>query len=119
MARPQQNEPPQKRQKAAENSDEPEWGLKNLVDGTVSIITNDGRHIVGTLTGFDKVQNVVLTGSFERIYSKDTPAETVPLGLYVVRGDSIAVIGEVDDERDDEVDWENIRVDPMPVITHS
>lgn len=111
-------EPPQKRQKG-ESSDQPEWGLKNLMDGTVSIVTNDGRHIVGTLTGFDKVQNIVLTNSFERIYSKETPAETVPLGLYVVRGDSIAVIGEVDDERDDEIEWDGIKVEPMRIITHS
>lgn len=115
------NEPPQKRIKAdtdKEREEEP-WGLKDLVDSTVSIVTNDGRHIVGTLTGFDKVQNTILTDSFERIYSKEAPAEMVPLGLYVVRGDSIAVIGEVDAAMDDSIDWRSITVDPMPIITHS
>lgn len=114
-------EPPHKRAKVegdAGNEAEP-WGLKDLIDNTVSVLTNDGRHIVGTLTGFDKVQNIILTSSFERIYSRDTPTETVPLGLYVVRGDSLAVIGEVDPEKDEEVDWEGISADPMPIITHT
>ena len=117
-------EPPHKRAKAdGDGGDEKKetepWGLKELIENTVSVVTNDGRHIVGTLTGFDRVQNIILTGSFERIYSRDTAAETVPLGLYVVRGDSIAVIGEVDGEKDEEVDWDSISADPMPVITHT
>ncbi len=114
-------EPPHKRAKAegdGGNETEP-WGLKDLIDTTVSVVTNDGRHIVGTLTGFDKVQNIILTSSFERIYSRDTATETVPLGLYVVRGDSLAVIGEVDGEKDDEVDWDSISADPMPIISHT
>ncbi len=114
-------EPPHKRAKAdGDMGKEPEpWGLKDLIDTTVSVVTNDGRHIVGTLTGFDRVQNIILRCSFERIYSRDAATETVPLGLYVVRGDSIAVIGEVDGEKEEEVDWDSISVDPMPVITHT
>ena len=35
-----------------------ETGLSAYVGSTISIITNDGRHILGTLKGFDQVQNL-------------------------------------------------------------
>jgi U6 snRNA-associated Sm-like protein LSm8 len=85
---------------------------------TVSILTNDGRHIVGTLTGYDKSTNVVLTDSFERIYSKDAATETVALGLYVLRGDSIGVIGEVDEEKDEGIRYSELKVAPVREIIH-
>ena len=65
--------------------------------GMVSIVTNDGRHIVGTLRGYDQATNVIVDESVERIYREDAGAETIALGLYVVRGDTIAIIGELDE----------------------
>lgn len=53
------------------------------------MLTQDGRIIVGTLQGFDAVGSVILSGSVERIYSLDAGVEEIPLGLYVMRGDSM------------------------------
>ena len=36
---------------------------------TVSIITNDGRNIVGVLRGFDTTTNLILDDCHERVYS--------------------------------------------------
>uniref|UniRef100_A0A453A5M5 LSM8 homolog, U6 small nuclear RNA associated n=1 Tax=Aegilops tauschii subsp. strangulata TaxID=200361 RepID=A0A453A5M5_AEGTS len=35
----------------------------------ISVITNDGRNIVGTLRGFDQATNIILDESHERVYS--------------------------------------------------
>ncbi|GAB2218875.1 hypothetical protein Drorol1_Dr00002107 [Drosera rotundifolia] len=44
-------------------------GLEPLVDQMISVITNDGRHIVGMLRGFDQATNLILDESHERVYS--------------------------------------------------
>lgn len=64
-------------------------GLAPYVDSTVSVITNDGRVIVGTLRGYDQQTNIVLEDSHERVFSTDVAVQQVRLGLYVVRGDNM------------------------------
>ena len=69
------------------------------VNKVVQIITNDGRVIVGVLKGFDQTTNVILEECHERVFSTDAGVEQVVLGLYIVRGDNIAIVGEVDEEK--------------------
>ena len=40
------------------------------------------------------------------------------LGLYIIRGDNIEIIGELDEELDKELDLSNIRSPPMKSIVH-
>nr|XP_037281972.1 U6 snRNA-associated Sm-like protein LSm8 [Rhipicephalus microplus] len=87
--------------------------LEGYVNHTVSIITADGRHIVGTLKGFDQTINLILDESHERVYSSDHGVEQVPLGLYIVRGDNVVVVGQVDDELDMRLDLANMRAEPL------
>ncbi len=63
--------------------------LAELVGKRVSVITLDGRCIVGTLKGHDHVANLVLGDTVERLFSTDKGMEQEPLGLYVVRGDTV------------------------------
>lgn len=63
--------------------------LQDLLDKTVTVITNDGRNIVGVLKGFDQVQNLILNESHERVFSEDKGIEQQVLGLYIIRGDSM------------------------------
>jgi len=46
--------------------------------------------------GHDQVQNLILNDAVEHIYSVEEEVEQVPLGLYVVRGDNVAIVGEFD-----------------------
>lgn len=55
----------------------------------ISVITGDGRNIIGTMKGFDQTLNLVLERSHERIYSEAAGVSIIPLGLYVVRGDNV------------------------------
>ncbi|TFK46879.1 Sm-like ribonucleo protein [Heliocybe sulcata] len=90
--------------------------LQGYVDRPVLLILQDGRAIVGTMAGFDQKSNVVLSDSKERVYSADEGVEEIPLGLYLVKGDQIILIGELDEETDRSVDLSTIRADPIPPI---
>ncbi|KAK9803454.1 hypothetical protein WJX73_002943 [Symbiochloris irregularis] len=93
-------------------------GFASLIDTTVAVLTNDGRHFVGTLKGYDQATNLLLHDCHERVYSLQQGMERQMLGLQVVRGDNISVVGEVDDERDAEVNWSRVHAAPLTSITH-
>ena len=79
----------------------------------VMVVTTDGRILVGIFVGHDQHQNTILKESHERIYSASDDVERVPLGVYVVRGDSLCIIAEFEDGEN----ADSIRVpDPIPQI---
>ncbi|XP_046841235.1 U6 snRNA-associated Sm-like protein LSm8 [Xenia sp. Carnegie-2017] len=91
--------------------------LESYVGHTVAVVTQDGRMIVGLLKGFDQTINLILDESHERVFSSTSGVEQVILGLYIIRGDNIAVIGEIDDDTDSSLNMANIRADPLnPVV---
>ena len=83
--------------------------LPELVGKVVTVLTLDGRTLVGTLRGLDALCNLVLEGAHERVFSAAGGVEREPLGLFLVRGDTVAVIGELDEAEDAKVDWANVR----------
>jgi len=93
-------------------------GLQGYVDRRVLLILQDGRAIVGVMAGFDQKSNVVLSDSKERVYSMDEGVEEIPLGLYLVKGDMIVLIGEIDDAVDQAVDLSTIHAEPIPPIRY-
>ncbi|KFO34282.1 N-alpha-acetyltransferase 38, NatC auxiliary subunit [Fukomys damarensis] len=72
----------------------------------------------GTLKGFDQTINLILDESHERVFSSSQGVEQVVLGLYIVRGDNVAVIGEIDEETDSALDLGNIRAEPLNSVAH-
>lgn len=104
----------------------------------MSVITNDGRNIVGVLRGFDTTTNLILDDCHERVYSSkarrpprhrrlgracslpplQAGVEQVALGLYVVRGDNICVVGELDESLDANLDLNAITAPPLKPVTH-
>ena len=42
--------------------------------------------------------------------------EHVVLGLYLIRGDNVVVIGEIDEDLDSRVNFENVRAEPLMSI---
>lgn len=86
----------------------------------MSVVCNDGRIIVGVLRGFDQLTNLILEDSYERLYSRNKGVENWPLGLYVVRGDNVSIVGEIDDEADEELQskFDTIRAAPLRPVTH-
>ncbi|KAJ7634895.1 hypothetical protein FB45DRAFT_790342 [Roridomyces roridus] len=92
--------------------------LQGYVDRRVILVLQDGVVIVGVMAGFDQKSNVVLSDSKERIYSMDAGVEEVPLGLYLVKGDMIVLIGELDEAVDQAVDLSTIHAEPIPRIQY-
>ena len=65
--------------------------LAALIGKVVLVVTLEGRSLVGTLKGYDNVCNLVLENTFERTFHLDKGMQLEPMGLYLVRGDSLCV----------------------------
>ncbi|VDO95706.1 unnamed protein product [Soboliphyme baturini] len=63
--------------------------LDSFLNKMISVITGDGRNIVGVMKGFDQTVNVILEDSCERIFNSQQGIEQVPLGLYIIRGENV------------------------------
>lgn len=85
----------------------------------VCVVTCDGRTLVGMLVGCDAGINLVLKGCEERLYSESEGVKVVDLGLYVLRGNTVAVVGEVDAGAEAAVDFKAQRAPPIPSISHN
>mmetsp|Transcript_17312 Transcript_17312/g.20379 ORF Transcript_17312/g.20379 Transcript_17312/m.20379 type:complete len:99 (-) Transcript_17312:96-392(-) len=92
--------------------------LDSLLNKVISVITNDGRNLVGNLRGFDQTTNVILDECHERVFSPVSGVDQVVLGLYIIRGDNIAVIGELDQDIDSKIDLSSVRAQPLKPVTH-
>ena len=85
----------------------------------VCVITCDGRSIIGILAGYDQLQNLILKEASERVYSPDSDPETVPLGLYVIRGDNVAIISDRDEEMEASVGLSSVRAEPLDAVVQN
>ncbi len=92
--------------------------LVEQLDRRIMIVLRDGRHLVGVLRSFDQFSNMVMENTSERrvlnvkVKNEDNGDEKISeakticyytdiqLGLYLVRGDSMVLLGEVEIEID-------------------
>jgi len=87
-------------------------------DQAVSVITSDGKVLVGTLKGIDNGINIILDDSHERVYSEDQGVEKHHLGLCVIRGEHVAILGQLDRDTDQKLDLANCKAKPLKHVTH-
>ncbi|OLL21807.1 U6 snRNA-associated Sm-like protein LSm8 [Neolecta irregularis DAH-3] len=92
--------------------------LQTFVNKLVTIVTADGRILTGDLIGYDQTTNLILKNTEERIFRIDEGVEIAKLGLYVLRGDSIVLVGETDTELEDKIDWLKIKADQIQEVRH-
>ncbi|XP_060961609.1 sm-like protein LSM1B isoform X1 [Cannabis sativa] len=64
------------------------------------VLLRDGRKLLGLLRSFDQFANVILEGACERAIVGDIYCD-IPLGLYVIRGENVVLIGELDLDREE------------------
>ncbi|GLT56039.1 hypothetical protein SLA2020_291120 [Shorea laevis] len=74
--------------------------LASYLDRKLLVLLRDGRKLLGTLRSFDQFANAVLEGACERLIVGDLYCD-IPLGLYVIRGENVVLIGELDLEREE------------------
>ena len=67
---------------------------------------------MGTLLSCDQLTNLVLSQTIERIIRPPEDKEKsmeVSHGLYLIRGENVAVCGLLDEELDAKIDWTEVR----------
>ncbi|KAL7066245.1 LSM domain-containing protein [Cryptosporidium serpentis] len=73
--------------------------LFTLSERLVSVLTTDGKVYIGSLKGYDQLTNIILAKCKEKVYETNSKVvKYIELGLFLIRGDSIALIGEIENE---------------------
>jgi U6 snRNA-associated Sm-like protein LSm1 len=75
--------------------------LFEQLDRLVLVVLRDGRHLVGIMRSYDQFSNIVLEDTHERHFVGNLYGD-IPLGLYIVRGESVVLLGELDEEEEQE-----------------
>jgi len=73
--------------------------LLEQLDHRILIVLRDGRHLIGKLRSFDQFMNLILEDTCERVLLVGKYCD-FPLGLYIVRGDNIVLLGEIDETKE-------------------
>ncbi|XP_015924124.1 U6 snRNA-associated Sm-like protein LSm1 [Parasteatoda tepidariorum] len=73
--------------------------LLEEVDKKIMVELRDGRILIGFLRSIDQFANLVLHRTVERIHVGKKFGE-IALGVFIVRGDNVVLLGEVDDNKD-------------------
>lgn len=85
------------------------------------VLTADGRSLTGTLLSCDQLTNLVLGQTLERVirpHDDPEPSMEVPHGLYLIRGENVAVCGLMDEELDASIDWAQVRGNVIGGVKH-
>lgn len=71
--------------------------LVEEIDKKQLVMLRDGRILIGTLRSVDQFANLVLQDTVERI-TVDNEFCDLPRGIYLIRGENVALMGDVDQE---------------------
>ncbi len=87
--------------------------LVDYLNQRTLVLTSDGRILLGTLLGFDQTANLVLSNTMERLFSAEEAVEEVPMGVYVLRGENVAMVCGIDEEADAAIHWKEMIAEPL------
>ena len=88
----------------------------------VLVVTADGRTLTGTLLSCDQLTNLVLQNTIERVirpHDDLEDSEEVPHGLYLIRGENVAICGLLDEQMDGEIDWAKVKGSVIGGVKHT
>eukprot|EP01102_Stenamoeba_stenopodia_P005726 TRINITY_DN16462_c0_g1_i1.p1 TRINITY_DN16462_c0_g1~~TRINITY_DN16462_c0_g1_i1.p1 ORF type:complete len:136 (-),score=30.85 TRINITY_DN16462_c0_g1_i1:58-465(-) len=83
--------------------------LVEEVDKKLLVVLRDGRKLIGILRTFDQFANIVLESTIERIYVGDLYGD-VPLGIFLIRGENVVLLGEIDTEKENSHNLKQVSV---------
>lgn len=82
--------------------------LLDLTDKKLMVALRDGRKLMGILRSWDQFANLVLQSTQERIFVPPGPDNPrglyadIPRGIFLVRGENVLLLGEIDLAKDDD-----------------
>ncbi|PLB47896.1 small nuclear ribonucleo protein [Aspergillus steynii IBT 23096] len=76
--------------------------LLDLTDKKLVLVLRDGRKLIGVLRSWDQFANLVLQDTIERMYAGNLYAD-IPRGIFLVRGENVLLLGEIDLDKEDEM----------------
>ncbi|KAL1585034.1 U6 snRNA-associated Sm-like protein LSm1 [Cladosporium halotolerans] len=76
--------------------------LLDLTDKKLMVALRDGRKLIGVLRSWDQFGNLVLQDTIERLFVQNLYAD-IERGLFLVRGENVSLLGEIDLDKDDYV----------------
>eukprot|EP00188_Purpureofilum_apyrenoidigerum_P001543 Plantae.Rhodophyta-Purpureofilum_apyrenoidigerum.ctg18601.p1 GENE.Plantae.Rhodophyta-Purpureofilum_apyrenoidigerum.ctg18601~~Plantae.Rhodophyta-Purpureofilum_apyrenoidigerum.ctg18601.p1 ORF type:complete len:143 (-),score=31.95 Plantae.Rhodophyta-Purpureofilum_apyrenoidigerum.ctg18601:778-1206(-) len=88
--------------------------LVEQLDKQVIVCLRDGRSILGCLRSFDQYANIVLENAVERIVIAETFGD-VPQGIFVIRGENVMILGEVDPSKEASIGRHLQQVSPTEI----
>uniref|UniRef100_UPI00398EFC1B U6 snRNA-associated Sm-like protein LSm1 n=1 Tax=Pristiophorus japonicus TaxID=55135 RepID=UPI00398EFC1B len=94
----------------------------NYMPGTASLIEDidkkhlvvlrDGRTLIGYLRSVDQFANLVLHRTVERIHVGRKYGD-IPRGIFVVRGENVVLLGEIDLERETDTPLQKVSIEEI------
>jgi len=82
------------------------------LDKKMIVVLRDGRTLIGILRSVDQFANLVLHRTIERIHVGREYGD-IPRGVFIVRGENVALLGEIDQEREEGLPLKQVDVEDI------
>ncbi|XP_059148775.1 U6 snRNA-associated Sm-like protein LSm1 [Physella acuta] len=86
--------------------------LVEEIDKKLLVVLRDGRTLIGYLRTIDQFANLVLHRTIERIHVGKKYGD-IPRGIFIVRGENVVLLGEVDLENENNLPLEQVNIDTI------
>ncbi|CAG9856518.1 unnamed protein product [Phyllotreta striolata] len=86
--------------------------LLDELDKKLMVLLRDGRTLIGYLRSVDQFANLVLHQTIERIHV-GTEYGDIPRGVFIVRGENVVLLGEIDADKESELPLTEVSVDDI------
>ncbi|XP_044263141.1 U6 snRNA-associated Sm-like protein LSm1 [Tribolium madens] len=86
--------------------------LLDELDKKLMVLLRDGRTLIGYLRSVDQFANLVLHRTIERIHVGKEYGD-IPRGVFIVRGENVVLLGEIDSEKETELPLTEVSVDEI------
>ena len=87
--------------------------VENLLGHFVQVISIEGRVFIGELNSYDQLMNIILKNCIERIFNKEKGVREEKMGLYMLRGDNVAIISEYNLNKEKSTDYSKIKSEKL------
>lgn len=86
--------------------------LISEIDKKLLVVLRDGRTLIGILRSIDQFANLVIHKTIERIHVGKQYGD-IPRGVFVVRGENVMLLGEIDLENEGNIPLEQVSIEEI------